>query len=105
MTTAQERLFRHRRLKAASLAVLTVALILFSVLFLSGEADHVCRGEGCPVCACMRRCEDSLRKLGASLPALAALLIRFLVGPAPVRRFSYLFLPSTLISRRVRIND
>lgn len=105
MTTAPEQLFRQRRLKAAVLAVLTVVLILFSVLFLSKEADHVCRGGHCPVCACMRRCEDSLRKLGAPLPELAALLISFFAVQAPVRRFSYLFLPSTLISRCVRIND
>ena len=62
---------KKRAAAVVSAAFVIVALIA-SLFFIVHEADHDCIGEGCPVCAVVALCRDSLETLGNSLIAVAA---------------------------------
>lgn len=96
-----------KKRRALALLACTAFLIaaLFSVLFLVREADHDCIGEGCPICACIRQGEQTLKQLGlgsacvASWPPVAGLLVFtvFFALQSAVRE--------TPVSKKVRLNN
>ncbi len=96
---------RMKRIAGGILAFVFLAVLLFSAFFLAHEADHDCSGEDCPVCACIRQCENVLRRIGsgaaalhaAILPALLLTLTVFLRRPA--------LCGETPVSRAVRLNN
>ena len=49
-----------RRFAAGAAVFLMLILLLVSAVYVIAEADHECAGEDCPVCACIRQCENNL---------------------------------------------
>ena len=79
--------------------------VLFSAFYISVETDHVCCGEDCPVCACIRQCDHTLRSIGdgsEASPAFAAVVILILFAAVfASTAVSY----DTLVSEKVRLNN
>ena len=94
------------RFAACVMVLALVLLVLISASCLIAEADHDCTGEDCPVCACLLRFENVLRRLGAGADARTAILqlsVRFAV--LLLLLTSGVFKPSTPVLRKVRLND
>ena len=93
------------RIAAGIMGLMMLVLVAFSAFYIAAEADHDCCGEGCPICACIHRCENTLRGIGdgpAVRSAIVAPVILFLLAAAFI-------IPAvsrdTLISRKVRLNN
>jgi len=101
---------RKRRVSAISrtaaliVAVLLLAALVFSSLYIIKESRHECTGHSCAVCANIRVCEEIIHRSCAAALLLIAAIAYF--------RLVYLLLPSvfsalvqgTPVSRKVRIN-
>lgn len=91
-------------------AFLLAAALLFTALlctvYLAREVRHQCSGADCPICACMRQCENQLRQGGAGAaggqrpaiaPAAMAAVLLLLCGAV---------LPgTTLFDLKIRLNN
>ena len=94
-----------KRIAAGVIGLMMLVIFLFSTFYIAAEADHDCCGENCPVCTCIRACENTLRgvdtgtasQLSAILPIFFALFIGALFVTAIPQ--------DTLISRKVRLNN
>lgn len=65
---------RDRRILALLLLVAVVFTLAFSAIFLAQQGNHVCAGEGCPVCLQIGNMRDLLSKFGCICLALFAVL-------------------------------
>ncbi len=95
------------KITAGILGLMTLVIVLFSSFYIAAEADHDCRGEDCPVCACVRQCENALHGPGdgiATRPASVASVILMLLLPAaaPAAAASR---QKTLVSEKIRLNN
>ncbi len=94
------------RFWAFAAAMTLLAVVLFSAFFLAVEASHDCTGEDCPICACVRLCEKTLRSgdLGGYTARSAAIV------PPPLLLFAVLsagalFSHLTPVSGKMRLNN
>jgi len=85
--------------------MLILCVMLFSTLFIAAEADHDCKGEDCPICACIQQCENSIRQIGNGSALQMAIVAPFVF--IIVSAFFVVFdLPQeTLVLRKVRLNN
>lgn len=93
------------RIAAGIMGLMMLVLVAFSAFYIAAEADHDCCGEGCPICACIHHCENTLRGIGdgtAVRTAIVAPVILFLLAAAFIIPAVSL---DTLISRKVRLNN
>lgn len=60
---------QHNRKKILSSTIVLVMLtvMLFSTVYLFENADHICTGTDCSVCATMKQCSDNLRTNGTAV--------------------------------------
>ena len=99
-----EKANRTKRILAVVLALTLLLAPALCALCIAAEADHVCTGEDCPVCALVHQCEGLLRQLAAAVAAAAALVCVALLGGSAaacvcaVRRV-------TPVSGKVRLNN
>jgi hypothetical protein len=66
----------RRRLSALILTALFLAAAITSFFVIAHEADHVCIGEDCAVCALVAVCQNTIRVLGNAL-AVAVCIAMF----------------------------
>lgn len=76
-----------RRFAAAILAAFILVAVTASLFIVVHEADHDCIGEGCPICAVITLCQNTLKALGDALIA-AALVFACFCFAASVMSFS-----------------
>ena len=95
--------------KNCVLTVLLAAAVLFvmlsSVLFIAIEADHDCVGDGCPICAQIVVCENSLQSVGQAVAfmSLAPIIGSFMISlPALAKKQAY---NTSLVSLKVKLSD
>jgi hypothetical protein len=93
-----------KRIYAGLLAIMMLAVLMLSSMFIAIEANHHCEDDDCPICESIHQCLNILHGLGNKgavssviIPVLAVLSISFL--PVCDVRFA------TLVSRKVRLND
>ncbi len=96
---------RRTRVLTGIVGVLMLVFVLFSAFYIAAEANHDCSDDDCPVCACVRMCENTLRGVGGttrvrSVPVAPVILVFFAAGLV-VAAVSH----DTLVSRKIRIND
>lgn len=93
------------KITAGVMGLMMLAVVLFSAFHIAAEADHDCTGNDCPVCACIRQCESTLRGIGGGITVLSCAAVPFLLfllaAPVLVAAVS----SDTLISRKVRLNN
>ena len=96
----------RKRIAALLLCVGLIAALSVSVWFLALEADHDCGGEDCPVCRIMAVNIRLLRTLALAAAVAAAFGLLRAAGSTRRPRDRYaLFVPGTLVSWKIRLDD
>ncbi len=93
------------RIIAGVMGLMMLMIVLFSAFYIAAEAEHDCCGEDCPVCVCIRQCENILRgvadgtaaQLSFIVPVLLVLLIAGALAAAVPQ--------DTPVSGKVRLNN
>ena len=96
---------KSRRILSLILAVLVLAILMFSALYIAVESDHDCAGHDCPVCLCIRQCEAiiSMFSIGQVKTVRALLSVIFFIA---ILHFTLSFcVKATPVSRKVRLNN
>ena len=95
----------QKRILVLMLLAIVIFTVAFSALFFAQQGNHVCMGDGCPVCLQIGTARDLLSKLGCI--ALAVLTIFALQrGIAPFESsFARLRGVDTLVSLNVKLSD
>lgn len=70
-----ERLDMRRKIIAGTLSFMMLFAFLFSVVFISVEADHDCEGEHCEICQCIDMCLTVLKTTGIAAVTFFALSV------------------------------
>ena len=94
---------KQRRLAAVLLAVLVLFALTTSLLVMACEADHVCIGEDCPVCAVIALCRNTLKALCGILLAAAAVFACVRFAAALLSAFRVLSCRETPITLKVKL--
>lgn len=63
-----------RRLFVAVAVGLLLGVQVFSAAYIVHEADHDCRGEGCPVCVQLEQCVANFQQTGTGIEADTAVV-------------------------------
>ncbi|MCR5041737.1 MAG: hypothetical protein K6C36_06565 [Clostridia bacterium] len=63
----------RKRSAAVFLAALILAAVAAALIIVVHEADHDCTGEGCPICAAVAVCQNTLKTLSAALAVCASI--------------------------------
>ena len=91
---------------AVGVGLLALVALLSSALFVCLETHHHhCHTKDCPVCMCLQQCRETLRQLGDGLPAVIAVLPFLLLSVWISFTYEGTFLPETLVSYKVRLNN
>lgn len=96
---------RVLRITAGIMGLMTLVLVLFSAFYIAAEADHDCCGEDCPICACIRQCENTLRGNGDGTAVRSAAFTRVILILFAAAFVIPAASQDTLISRKVRLNN
>jgi len=95
---------KPNRSVAGILAIMMLSVLLFSSIYIAHEAEHDCSGDDCPICACIRQCENVLRGTGKTYAVSTSLLPLFIVFSAFVFTVCLLVL-DTPVSKKIRLNN
>lgn len=93
--------------KAVSIAVciLLVFVTFASLFYIAKEERHDCTGEDCPICSCIHQAEQLLKNIGTDTSAIANVnLLPLFVTLLFTCQF-LLFCSTSLVSKKVRLND
>ena len=96
---------RAKRITAGIIVLLLLVIVLFSSFYVAAEAHHDCTGEDCPVCACIRLCDNTLHQIGDGGTALTACLIPVIIILLYAAFIVTAVSHETPVSRKVRLNN
>ena len=99
------RISRSKRIAASVMGIMMLVAVLFSVFFIAHEANHDCAGEGCPICACIEVCENTLHQIGGGAAAQAAVVLPAIYLFLSVCLPAVIMTQETPVSRKVRLNN
>ena len=93
------------KILAGIVGIMVALTFVFSLFFVTIEADHECEGEECHICRTLEVCEGLLRQSGAAVTSgavpVAAVWIICLVS-VPVMTYVQ---DKTLVTDKVKMND
>ena len=93
------------KILAGIVGIMVALSFVFSLFFVTIEADHECEGEECHICRTLEVCEGLLRQSGAAVTSgavpVAAVWIICLVS-VPVMTYVQ---DKTLVTDKVKMND
>jgi hypothetical protein len=96
----------RRVITARFFAVAITLVLLLSIAFLVKEASHECTGAGCPICAMMEQCSNTIRLLGTGAMMGALVTFPCLDSIRSQRNNNPVFLVyASLVTQNVRMND
>ena len=105
-TSKTERIIRC---VAGLLAVVMLAVVLFSSFYIAEESGHRCNthseSEECPVCETLRLCKAALRQIGLGVIALVIMTIPVLRNVVTKSFRTFMLTAESPVSRKVRLND
>ncbi len=90
---------------AGIMAGMMLVVFLFSAFYIAAEADHDCSGGDCPICTCIRQCENLLHPSDdgtTAQPAVVVPVVFFLLSAVLP---GVVFPQETLVSRKVRLDN
>ncbi len=90
---------------ACIMAVLMLFYMLIMFYFVASHADHDCKGEDCPICACIHQCENNIRGMGNAAITATAVLIPFCAALLSMSLGVLTFISDTPVSRKVRLDN
>ncbi len=94
-----------RRIAAGIMMLMMLVAVPFSAFYIVAEADHDCTGEDCPICACMRQCENMLHRTGLGTVQQDVFVVPFILAPLAVVLDVCAISRDTLVSKKVRLNN
>ncbi len=94
-----------RRFAAAIRAALILVAVTASLFFIVHEADHDCIGEGCPICAVITVCQNTLKTLSAALAVFAAAAASVYFAVIFITVFNAFLHNETPVSLKVKLLD
>ncbi len=94
-----------RRFAAAILAALILVAATASLFIVVHEADHDCIGEGCPICAVVTVCQNTLKTLSVALAVFAAIAASVCFTVIFITVFNASFHNETPVSLKVKLLD
>ncbi len=96
---------KKQRICAFVICAVLLTVTAFSVLFIIKEADHHCKGENCPVCACIHQAEQTLKQFeSGQIIKTTCYFVR--IPFVLVCISAFFFVPrTTLIRQKVRLNN
>lgn len=96
---------KKQKSMALAVGILFIFMTFMSLFFIEKEADHVCTGEDCPICACLHQVEQIFKNLGLGITvSIAESNGGLLSGWMMTGLFSAVFVIS-LVSQKVRLNN
>ena len=95
----------RKRIVAAFISLVMLAIVLFSAFYIAAESGHHCEHEDCPICICLRQCENALNQLGTGIVAHCLLVIPMILALVMVIVFMVDVPEETLVSRKIRLDD
>jgi len=95
---------KSKRFVSGILAILLLSVMLFSTFYIAHEADHDCTGEGCPICACIQQCQNTLHQIGDGMAMPSAVVLPTIFTLLICLR-TITVLQDTPVSRKVRLNN
>ncbi len=96
---------KMNRTFAGIMSVLMLLVVFFSAIFIAFHTDHDCKGEDCPICACLEQCENILHGAsdGSQFTASGFIPVVLIAGYILV---SYcIVISDTPVSAKVRMNN
>lgn len=98
---------KQRKWLAWTAALLILALVSFSCLFIASHTDHDCAGEDCAVCAELKACDTIVRGLGRALKISAASVILWKLAESlcSFYRIGSFSDPVSLVSLKIRLDN
>lgn len=105
MNYAKSRKTSGIRFLSGVMALVIVAFLLLSIIFIVHEADHDCSGGDCPVCALIMQCENNLRTVGTGDTAEAVSSVTSILIAVILMPLAAVAVVSTPISRKIRLNN
>ncbi|MBQ7645754.1 MAG: hypothetical protein IJS94_00655 [Clostridia bacterium] len=94
-----------RRFAAAILAAFILVAVAASLFIVVHEADHDCIGEGCPICAVVAVCQNTLKTLSGALAVCAAIAASVCFAEILITVFNASFHSETPVSLKVKLLD
>ncbi len=94
-----------RRFAAAILMSLILVAVTASLFVVLHEADHDCIGEGCPICAIVAICQNTIKTLSGALAVFAAAAASVYFAVILITIFNASLHNETPISLRVKLLD
>lgn len=96
---------RFREVIAIAMAVFLALFVFASMAFLVKEANHECCGEGCPVCAELIRCGQTVHEIGGGILLAVFAVLAAIYVLQPVLYFISDIPAVTPVSRKIRMNN
>ncbi len=90
---------------AAIMGVMMLVVVLVSASYVAVESGHDCTGEGCPICACINQCENTLRQVGGGVDFQADTVLPVVFILIMAVSGSAILTAETPVSRKIRLNN
>lgn len=94
-----------KRILAAVLTALVLAVMLSSSLFIIEHADHDCTGEDCPICQQIYLCTQTLKTLSLAVIAAAVFYAFSALLSITIRQVETACVPHTPVSLKVKLTN
>ena len=94
-----------KRIAAGIIGLMMLVIFLFSAFYIAAEADHDCCGENCPICTCLRECENTLRGVGTGTTSQLSVILPILFALFIAALFVTAIPQGTPVFRKVRLNN
>ncbi len=94
-----------KRILAAVLAALVLAVMLSSSLFIIEHADHDCTGEDCPICQQIYLCTQTIKTLSLAFIAVTVFSALATLIHIIDRQIETACVPRTPVSLKVKLTN
>ncbi len=94
-----------KRILAAVLTALVLAVMLSSSLFIIEHADHDCTGEDCPICQQIYLCTQTLKTLSIAVIAATVFFALAALLHITIRQTEAVCVPHTPVSLKVKFTN
>lgn len=96
-----------KRRKIISFAACAIFLFVAvaALFYVAKEENHHCTGKECDICACVHQAEQTLKNLGAGTAALVCLNPVVMLFVGMLAGFVLCVLYTSLVSRKVRMDN
>ena len=92
-----------RRILALILATVILMTVAASLFIIIHEADHDCCGKGCPVCALIEACTDTIRGVSLLIAALLVVTSAVLISVSGINLLKFFCKSQTPVSLKIKL--